>query len=210
MVNPYVGTEWEASWQQGYDAGLSHPDGQAGVPPLEGNQLTVYNEGVAAGQADAAQGGTPVVIPPPAEPREGVEIPLEATLAFTAAEFAVEWSVQGTIVGLVDLMLHLSIPAGPPPRDMSNPGEMAAALTEACRTMGATDLFMASCQNSGHSGGGDAVLDAGYWHGNLFTDYWNAYRVAVSHLSEEPASDGEVGIVHVTSASPGVEWIQLP
>ena len=75
--------------------------------------------------------------------------------------------------------------------------------------MGADDLYMPFCQNADHSAVGDQVTSGGYWHSTVFTDYWAAYPVASDHLSSEPDSLGQVGIVHVTSSSDGVEWIEL-
>jgi hypothetical protein len=211
MDNPYTGTEWEQSWQQGHDAGLSQPTGTVNTPAvLEQNQAQIFNEGVLAGQTEAAQSGTPVQVNPVKEPeKEGFPTELTATTVFAIAGWAVEGLAKGWFGAAVHILISVSIPSGDPRQDLSDPAELSPALTAAVKSMGADDLYVAFCRNANHSAVGDQITTEGYWHSNVFTDYWAAYPVAVEHLSSEPDSTGEVGLVHVKANSDGIEWIEL-
>jgi hypothetical protein len=56
-INPFEGTEFAASWQQGVLAVLTNPGVDHSAPlVLEPDQMNAYNEGVVAGQ-DIAEGG---------------------------------------------------------------------------------------------------------------------------------------------------------
>ena len=214
MDNPYVGTEWETSWQDGHDAGLAQPGGEIDPPAvLEENQAQIYREGVLAGQQDAAAQGTPIEIDPitPSEPEDkGTE--LAATAAFAFAGWAAEWAEAGASGGIavaVHILLSVAIPAGEPTPDLSDPVELAAAMSRSVRSMGADELFLPFCQNPQHSATGDQVTEQGFWHGNVFVDYWAAFPVAEEHLKAEPDSLGMVGLLHARADSDGVEWIEL-
>lgn len=55
--NPYKGTEYEESWRQGFGAGFTYLTRDNEAPfVLEGDQRTIYSEGVLAGN-DAAERG---------------------------------------------------------------------------------------------------------------------------------------------------------
>jgi hypothetical protein len=59
--NPYLGTDNEAYWQQGYDDGFTDSEGEHN-PPLDGDALQIFREGELAGREDAEQipqGGLP-------------------------------------------------------------------------------------------------------------------------------------------------------
>ncbi|SEQ40368.1 hypothetical protein [Microlunatus flavus] len=213
--NPYVGTEWETSWQDGHDAGLAQPGSQVDPPAvLEENQAQAYREGVLAGQQDAAAEGTPIQINPitPAEPEDGKGVELAATAVFAFAGWAAEWADAGLSGGIgvaVHLLIAVGIPEGEPLPDLSDPAELAAANTRSVRAMGADELFLPFCQNPQHSATGDQVTEQGFWHGNAFTDYWAAFPVAEEHLKAEPDSLSQVGLLHARADSDGVEWIEL-
>jgi hypothetical protein len=213
--NPYIGTEWETSWQQGHDAGQSQPTGDVAVPAvLEPDQARIFAEGALAGQQDAAGQGVPIEIDPipPADPENDKGTELAATTAFAFFGWATEWAEAGMSGGIavaVHILISVSIPSGAPLPDLSDPVELAAAMTRSVRAMGASDLYLAFCQNPGHSAAGDQVTEQGYWHSNVFTDYWDAYPVAEEHLKNEPDSLGRVGLLHAKADSDGVEWIEL-
>jgi hypothetical protein len=208
--NPYIGTEWEQSWQQGYDTGINQPVGGVDVPAvMEQNQAQIYNEGVLAGQTDAAQGGSPVDVNPvtPAEPPEQ-PIELGVSAAFSLIDL-VRDGAEGWLFTVVHLLITIAIPNGPPPQDLSDPAELSGALKAAASAMGAPDLYMGFCRSNSHSAIGDQVTSAGYWHSNVFIDYWAAYPLAEQHLSAEADSQGLVGLVHYKNDSDGIEWIEL-
>lgn len=216
MDNPYLGTEWEVSWQQGHDAGLAQPTGEIYPPAvLEPEQAQIFAEGVLAGQEDAVTEGSPIDLNPiPEKPAEGdgKAVELAVTTAFAFYVWAAEWAEAGMSGGIavaVHLLICISIPEGDPTPDLSDPVELAAAMTRSVRSMGAADLFLPFCQNPDHSATGDQVTEQGYWHGGAFTDYWSAYPVATEHLTAEPDSLGRVGLLHATADSDGVEWIEL-
>jgi hypothetical protein len=209
--NPYIGTEWEMSWQSGYEAGLLHPSEQLNAPSvLEANQAVAYNEGAAAGQDEAARAGTPVELNPVEEEQPESPVMFVATTAISLGGIAAERFVLSSwFVAAADILLHASIPGGPPIQDLGDPGELGKQLATVIRSMGTEDLFMPFCRNVGHSGSGDEVIEAGFWHGNVFTEFWQAYSVAEEHLAAEVESAGEVGIVHVKADSDGIEWMEV-
>ncbi len=210
MDNPYIGTEWEQSWEQGYDAGMNHPVGAVDVPAvLEQNQAQIYNEGVLAAQTDAAQRGSPVdvnPVTPPDPPEQAIELEVSAAVSIIDL---VRDAGEGWLFTAVHLLITISIPNGPPMQDLSDPAELSGALKAAASAMGAPDLYMGFCRSPNHSAIGDQVTSAGYWHSNVFTDYWAAYPLAEQHLSSEVDSRGLVGLVHYKNDSDGVEWIEL-
>ncbi len=105
---------------------------------------------------------------------------------------------------LLSALIFLICEEHEPAAKLNDPNTLAADLIEACEQMNCSDLFLPFCEAllpgassaSSHSGGGDAVLSAGYWHGNLHFDYPSALSEAIAHLEAEPESEGQCGVVH--------------
>jgi hypothetical protein len=94
------------------------------------------------------------------------------------------------------------------PPDLRDPDQLGSALAAACRAKGSTELFMPFCRAPDHSDTGDKVLDAGFWHGDMFVDYWGADDSAAAHFTKEPDGAGDVGVIRVRAdTSTMVEWI---
>lgn len=88
------------------------------------------------------------------------------------------------------------------PEDIIASDVLAGRLSGACADMGGNELFLPICRVGQHSQGGDDLFDAGFWHGSLHVDDFEGARIeAVDHLSSEPDSIGQVGVVRVQAAT---------
>lgn len=208
-MNPYMDTEWESTWQDGYDAGLAAPQAEITAPtPMGVDVAQVYMEGVLAGQKDGNVDGSPVAIDPPTEeePHSAVHtVTTTLGIGMLVLEIA-HLSPIGVAIELIVLSVELE--SFPP--DLSDPDQLSSALVAACRAKGATELFMPFCQTTDHSETGDKVFEAGLWHGDMFTDFFAAQNAAVAHLSGETDSLGRVGVIRVRAETSAiVEWIVL-
>jgi hypothetical protein len=177
-------------------------------PPsiLTDDARQVYLEGVLAGQEDGRAGGSPVTVDPPLQ--EEPDNPIHtATKTFGIGMLALEIAHLNPL-GIAIELIVLSCELETFPQDLSDPDQLASALAQACRSKGADEMFMPFCQADGHSQTGDRVLEAGYWHGDMFLDYWGAYNQAAQHYSAEPESGGQVGVIRVRAdSSNAVEWV---
>jgi hypothetical protein len=218
--NPFVGTSGEESWQQGFDDGRRRAFGEPDVGALVEDQAAIYTEGFRAGQAEARRAGIPVAITLPPEQLAGVtvgtilhagEVAADVGLAVKAAVEAGE--AAAALAELPALLLGLFLLVAletEPPADSPVPPGYLDALRSACEQTGFSEVFLPVCMSGQHSDSGDGVLDAGHWHGRLFTDFFNAQGEAVAHLSIEPEALGSAGIVHYVTASPGmIEFIYI-
>jgi len=108
------------------------------------------------------------------------------------------------------MIITLILAEEDPNPDWSDPDQLASILARTCRNKGASEMFMPLCQSDQHSDRGDVVKDAGYWHGDLSLDYWNAYNQAAAHFTLESWAVNKVGVVRVQADTPSlVEWIIL-
>lgn len=215
--NPYAGTNYEQSWQQGFCAAVLQPFQNNPAPsPLAPDQQTVYSEGVLAGQ-DAANGLSAPPVPPPPESGWG-ELAVEgshtlADLIHTGYEIKQGAAVAGS-VGAFLLTGFVSI-AVFGPEQLPYFDEAAAQAMNRVRLQlqqagisDSIDLYMAACSRTDHDAnvGTDELTQQGWWHGLVYLSFDQAYAEAAAH--EHP---GNVRIVHLQTASPDtIELIDLP
>ncbi|SEE10604.1 hypothetical protein [Streptomyces sp. TLI_105] len=111
--------------------------------------------------------------------------------------------VSGGALGLGITAVVLSVKLESFPEDLTDRDVLAGRLSGTCAELGGNELFLPICRVDQHSQGGDDVFDAGFWHGSLHIDDFESARIeAVDHLSSEPDSVGQVGVVRVQAATP--------
>lgn len=215
-LNPYAGTDLESAWQQGYDDGLARPG--VDLPPPPGpyslDSERAYLQGVAAAN------GRTSINPEGTEgsglgelAMKGVEYGHKAYDVVEVATELVEGGMKVAVFSLgkgllIGLLLTIVTPDEPPP-DPSDPDLIGGELARICRERNCSQLFMPLCQRPGHQESGDAVFNAGYWHGGVHFDYWEAYSELMAHWTQRPADYEQGGILHyvVNNGSGTVEVI---
>lgn len=124
----------------------------------------------------------------------------------TLETIATEWLPPIAIGAFIELLVG----AAPGDEDVRDPKVLARWFGEQCQNKGITDLYMAYCRNvsAGHSGS-DAIFSAGWWHGPLQIGGGGQTAVedAKQHLTAESASQGLVGVIHASAATP--EYIDM-
>lgn len=109
--NPYAGTEFEGSYQQGFDEGFARPIDKIDAPfALEANQAIVYSEGVLAGQATSRLTGARKVF---TSPRFQNDVELEQCLNTEHRMMGPESNASVKKVQEALMDLGYSIPDGP-------------------------------------------------------------------------------------------------
>jgi hypothetical protein len=127
-----------------------------------------------------------------------------AETAMHGAEIAGSLIMHGISFALVpEILIFLICEEDEPEPQLSDPNTLAKNLAQVCKDKNCSNLFLRFCQAATHSGTGDRILNAGYWHGNLFFDYWTAYNAATAHLQIEPESADKCGVIHFAPSSPG-------
>jgi hypothetical protein len=191
-TNPYIdeqhsdfGASAEArGWQAGYDAGISTPpDVPHGPLTRHTGFMDAWAEGAAAGNADGRTEGwrlRPVtdnsgfVIKVP-----GVQPEDSGESGENAGSFTMAWKSVGALP--LDLILRQFAPGadgGPHPQLAGH------ALNQVCADKGApAQLYLPLCVSPPHGLSGDALLDAGYWHGDVTDSFDDAGRAAGLHAS---------------------------
>lgn len=189
-TNPYVekkdgafGASAEArGWQTGYDAGVSTPPDVPQTPSTRHpGFMDAWAEGAAAGNADGRAEGWRlrpvtessgfVVRVPGSEPQDSGEGGEQS------AAFAVAWKSVG------DLPLALILQQFAPEADTGSASQFAGrALDQACADKGGpAQLYLPLCVSPPHELAGDALHDAGYWHGEVSDSFDEAGQSAASH-----------------------------
>ncbi|MFI5825035.1 hypothetical protein ACIA8I_39115 [Streptomyces rishiriensis] len=111
--------------------------------------------------------------------------------------------LSGGALGLGITAVVLSVRLETFPEDLISSNVLAGRLSGTCAEMGGNELFLPVCRVDQHSQQGDDLFDAGFWHGSLHIDDFESARIeAVDHLSSEPDSIGQVGVVRVQAATP--------
>ncbi|MGI8902002.1 MAG: hypothetical protein ACR2HA_13955 [Nocardioides sp.] len=219
-INPFEGTEFAASWQQGVLAVLMAPDIEHSAPlVLEPDQQTAYNEGVLAGQ-DIAAGGLTLPSVPSASSVFGDYVETVGDVADFAndvREIYKAWraggvvAVEGAAMQAITFgFLFLAI-LGP---NRSDPtfDEAALQAVHALRDelassgliSSGTEFFMAACAQDDHGRSGeDAMRREGWWHGMVFLDFDSA-------TAEEAAHEHFGIIMRFQAATPDVVDILRP
>jgi hypothetical protein len=231
--NPYIGTDAEADWQAGYDAGRASTDGVVSPPDDFAGDATAWTEGSEAGYADAqAEASPPDESSEPVEADEWIEYAkgaghlletgmaaydgyhavskvykvLRAGGSVAAAAGAGAGSAIAAAVGGLVLLIELE---SPPLPTLSE--ETMSALAASASGSGYTEVFLAVCGTQNHSQTGDFVLDRGFWHGpSAYTSFSSALQDAQAHLSESPEELGSVYVARFAVATPDqIELLQV-
>lgn len=218
-ANPYVNSAYEAEWQDGYDIAISHPPN---VPDpwyvLEPDAQAVWSEGALAGNTDGYAEGWFIRLDADGEglkPSEPELLAIGGHLAFEGvihgvAHFGPRFGLKSfsgiATLPLTAFLILLDLESFPPEGDTVR-GIVAGALSRVCGERGCGELFLPTCVSTGHTTGGDPLLDAGYWHGRLFMGWDGAMPEADAHLTEYP--DHFVGVIRYQPAGerPAWEWI---
>jgi hypothetical protein len=225
-INPFLGTEFEEPWSQGFAAVLLAPDADHSPPsPLTPDAQDAYAKGVTAGEFAAGQ----LSVPPTAFDEagdwarvaevaghsllEGAGFFVELFEAKTAGEltlgalgsialgaslsFTLFLVFSGTLSGQGDFLEDAAAAALRRVRDKLAAAELADNL----------DLFMAVCDEQSHGlPATDEILKNGFWHGKIFLGFDQAATEARQH---EHRSD--VRVAHAQTATPDVvEILDVP
>jgi hypothetical protein len=197
-INPFEGTEFAASWQQGVLAVLMNPDADHSAPlVLQPDHATAYDEGVLAGQ-DIAEGGLQLPLVPSSSSVFGdyaETVGDVADLGGDVLNFYKAWR-KGTALAfgaaameaITFGFLFYAI-LGP---NRSDPTFEEAALqgvlslrdelAAAGLISSGTEFFMAACAMDDHGrSGDDAMRREGWWHGMVFLDFDSAASEAAGH-----------------------------
>jgi hypothetical protein len=206
-ANPYAGTDHESDWAYGYQYGQQNPADANPIAPVpydpSSDAAQVWCEGALAGQHDVQV--NPVTYPPPEEHNPFVE-PVTVYTAEKITEI-VEHGVSkvswwpNPIVVFVELILAEE----PPPELATDLNVLARWFRQKCSDANITDAYMAYCQNTSasHSGGSDALFNAGWWHGAMYLgDYTSATNEAIAHIRNQPGCAGQAGVMHYATATP--------
>ncbi|MFE6039359.1 hypothetical protein [Streptomyces sp. NPDC056452] len=189
-TNPYgqekdgdFGSSVEArGWQAGYDTGVSTPPDVPETPSTRHpGFMDAWAEGAAAGNADGRAEGWRlrpvtessgfVLRVPGAEPEASGES------GDRAGAFAVAWKSVG------DLPLALILRQFAPGAETGSHTQLAGrALDQVIADKGGpAQLYLPLCVSPPHQLSGDALLDAGYWHGDVSDSFDEAGKEATSH-----------------------------
>ncbi|MFF5894497.1 hypothetical protein ACFY8O_01090 [Streptomyces argenteolus] len=183
-VGDVFGPSHEArGWQAGYDAGIGSPHGVPATPLVRvGGFMDAFAEGAAAGSTDGAAGGWrlwavreegpgAVTRPPGTEPVDSGET------GDAAPNFPLAWPGVGPLP-LLPMLTHSA-----PEAHAAWTTQLAGlALRRALAAQGDPGrLYLPVCLQPEHSLTGDAVLDAGYWHGTVSGSFGTAGREAAEH-----------------------------
>jgi hypothetical protein len=205
-ANPYVGTDNESTWAQGYSYGQQNPADSNPITPsvLTDDSAQIWQEGDLAGRQDVQV--NPPVVPPDESGPGGLVGPVVETGHWAWDIVAHGAAVAGATGALVlGLLVDLIVDEDPPAQQATDPAVLAQWFRQQCGDANITDAYMAYCQNTqaGHSGGNDALFSAGWWHGPMHVgDADTATNDATAHLQAEPASAGQVGVMHYATATP--------
>jgi hypothetical protein len=203
--NPYVGTDNESTWAQGYSYGQQNPtDSELNAPSmLTSDAAQIWREGALAGQQDV-QVNPPVNPSQPSGPGELVGPAVEVGhWGWDIADGAAVAGATGAL--MLGLLVELIIAEEPPEGQATDPAALAQWFKQKCGDANITDAYMAYCDNTqaNHTGGNDALFSAGWWHGPMHVgDADSATNEATAHLQAEPASAGQVGVMHYATATP--------
>jgi hypothetical protein len=189
-TNPFAGTEFEQSWDQGFTAGFIDPDGAHPPSPLTPDQQDAFSQGITAGQISERG-----VVVPPAEPPENEtwqEIAHGAEIIVDAGHAAFEIMKGAAVVGTVGeavLCSFLSVAIwGPTPQPFFEEAATQAVaqvrqqLQDAGIVSENVELFMAACNRTDHGTSDlDALTRQGWFHGTVFLSFDQALAEATAH-----------------------------
>jgi hypothetical protein len=190
--NPFDGTEFQISWEEGFTAGFLAPSDDHPAPsPLTVDQQNAYLQGVLAGQV--SKRGVVVPSSNPPEGHETWELILHgaaevADLGHTAWQISIGAAVVGT-VGEAALLTFLSVAIWGPTQmpffeeaARQAVGRVQQQLQEAGIVSDNVELFMAACNRTDHGmTDQDELTRQGWYHGNVFLSFEQAMEQATAH-----------------------------
>lgn len=211
-VNPFAGTDFEQSWQEGFVAGYLAPDDDHSAPsPFTIDRQAVYEEGVLTGRQFVG----PFRIPPQKNTDHNetwetiVHIIVEiAEIGHAAFEISEGANVIGTM-GASAIFSFMSIAIFGPtqlPFFEEAAAEAVRGLLQQLSNDGVIsqniELFMAACNRTDHVNSptsSDALTIQGWWHGSVFLNFEQALSEGQAH--EHP---DETRILRFQSVAPDV------
>ena len=216
--NPFAGTDFEQSWQQGFVAGYLVPDEEHPAPtPLTVDQQTAYAEGVLAGQ-EAVRGFSVPAGTTDQEESWGEILHTGSELVHfghTAREIiAGEATAAGTIGGML-IFLFATVAIWGPTRLPFFDEAAARSVSRVRRQLieegfisNDTELFMAACNRTDHEhdpAQDDDLTTQGWWHGKVFL----SFEEALSEGQEHEHPDGTRVLRFQSGAPDVIEVIEL-
>jgi hypothetical protein len=197
-INPFEGTEFAESWQQGVLAVLMAPDVEHSAPlVLASDHLNAYNEGVLAGR-DIADGGLALPNVPSSSNVFGdyvetvgdvVDFANDVRQIYKAWKAGQVVAVEAATMEAITFGFLFFAILGP---NRSDPtfDEAALQAVHAINTelvasglvSSGTEFFMAACAQDDHGrSGDDAMRREGWWHGRVFLDFESAAAEEADH-----------------------------
>ncbi|MEU4039671.1 hypothetical protein [Streptomyces collinus] len=189
--NPYEGTDYAESWRQGFGAGFTYPSRDNEAPfVLEGDQRTIYSEGVLAGNDAAARGLELCNVTPEGDifaktaghVGEGVHALADVKHIIKVRELAaVGWGAFWGIALFAilgpdrsdeyyfDSVARISLKSAYD--ELSTSGLISTSV----------DLYMAACDSDHGANDGDALTRQGWWHGLVYGAFEPAEAEARNH-----------------------------
>lgn len=204
-LNPFIGTEFETSWQQGFTAGFLAPNEEHNAPlVLTPDQIRAYDEGVLFGINSFREGiSLSQVQPSPsngfaetvAHVGEAVELIGERMHIIHVVKLGKGALATGTAVGAAAFWSFVFLAVLGPNRSVPFFDEAAeqlfvgtiSELTETGMISQNLELFMAACDRNDHEVSDlDVMTQQGWWHGGgLFLTFDQARNEALSHEHSE-------------------------